>query len=244
MILGICGQASPQIQFPTTQAPTTPSTAAPEPSPVPAAGGGESAPEYPIVVPAQPGASEGGKAKIVPEGHIIGGAEALKYSYPWMVALLIDGRHFCGGSLIDNQHVVTAAHCTDKANSVTMLLGTHNIKSAKGVEDGRQIFNITRQNIFQHPDYNGNTITHDISILRLPQPILFTGNFKYLRHSYVSFRKVCAMLYIFICFPDRIKPICLPNRYFLTKFFTDEQTRVSGWGKPADSKLNSKYVEV
>lgn len=138
----------------------------------------------------------------------MGGAEALKYAYPWMVALLIDGRHFCGGSLIDNQHVITAAHCTDKANSITMLLGTHNIKAASGEEDGRKVYNITRSNIFQHPEYNGNTITHDISILRLPEPVLFT---------------------------DRIKPICLPNRYFLSKFFTDDDVRVSGWGKPADN---------
>jgi len=171
---------------------------------------GSSPPEFPIIAPADsnPGATEGGHRKIKPEGNIVGGSEALKYAYPWMAALLIDRKHFCGGSLISDQYIVTAAHCTDKANEITILLGTHNIKASKEVEDGRQIFNITRSHIFQHPEYNGNTISHDISILKLPEPITFT---------------------------DRIRPVCLPNRYFIPRFFDDEAAKVSGWGKNSDN---------
>lgn len=43
---------------------------------------------------------------------IVNGREAQKGEFPWIVALLSSGRQFCGGSLIDNQNVVTAAVCS------------------------------------------------------------------------------------------------------------------------------------
>ena len=43
-------------------------------------------------------------------GRIVGGTEAKPHSWPWMVSLQ-SGSHFCGGSLINNQWVLTAAHC-------------------------------------------------------------------------------------------------------------------------------------
>lgn len=57
--------------------------------------------DFPIIAPgdSDPSATEEGRRKAPPDQHIVGGAEALKYSYPWMAALLIDKRHFCGGNL-------------------------------------------------------------------------------------------------------------------------------------------------
>jgi len=43
--------------------------------------------------------------------RVVGGVEAVPHSWPWMVSIHYDGRHFCGGSLINDQWVVTAAHC-------------------------------------------------------------------------------------------------------------------------------------
>jgi secreted trypsin-like serine protease len=42
------------------------------------------------------------------DNNIIGPGEAPQGAFPWMTALLIDGRSFCGGSLIDQYHIVTA----------------------------------------------------------------------------------------------------------------------------------------
>nr|XP_027215272.1 chymotrypsin-like protease CTRL-1 [Penaeus vannamei] len=45
--------------------------------------------------------------------RIVGGVETEVNEYPWMVSL-VDGSgyyHFCGGSIISSQWVVTAAHC-------------------------------------------------------------------------------------------------------------------------------------
>ena len=43
--------------------------------------------------------------------RIVGGVEAVPHSWPWMVSLQAGGDHFCGGSLINNQWVLSAAHC-------------------------------------------------------------------------------------------------------------------------------------
>ena len=44
--------------------------------------------------------------------RVTNGQDAYRGQFPWQAALSIDGRSFCGGSLISNQWVLTAAHCT------------------------------------------------------------------------------------------------------------------------------------
>lgn len=48
---------------------------------------------------------KGRKAKIV------GGQDAGKSEFPWMVSITRRGNHFCGGTLISRSHVMTAGHC-------------------------------------------------------------------------------------------------------------------------------------
>jgi secreted trypsin-like serine protease len=49
----------------------------------------------------------------VDEQHnrIVGGRPANRTQFPWQVAIIIDSATFCGGALIDNRTVLTAAHC-------------------------------------------------------------------------------------------------------------------------------------
>jgi len=41
----------------------------------------------------------------------MGGGHAEFNEYPWMVAMLFKGHYYCGGTLISDKYVVTAAHC-------------------------------------------------------------------------------------------------------------------------------------
>ena len=43
--------------------------------------------------------------------RITGGSNAARGQCPWQAGLIINGGSFCGGSLISNQWVLTAAQC-------------------------------------------------------------------------------------------------------------------------------------
>lgn len=56
-------------------------------------------------------ASCGAKNGLQDQERIVGGHNADIGEWPWIAALFNGGRQFCGGSLIDNIHILSAAHC-------------------------------------------------------------------------------------------------------------------------------------
>ena len=45
------------------------------------------------------------------EERIVGGMNAEQNEFPWMVAIFFNDLFFCGGALINEEYVLTAAHC-------------------------------------------------------------------------------------------------------------------------------------
>jgi len=116
---------------------------------------------------------------------IVGGKDAIPYSWPWQVALFKGDRQWCGGSLLSNQWVMLAAHCiADRIPSgYKVKLGVFN--KTRDDEDGEVVSKIS--NIVPHPKYDFNAgccIPYDIALVKLAQPVEYT---------------------------DHISPICLPN---------------------------------
>lgn len=56
-------------------------------------------------------ASCGAKNGLQDQERIVGGHNADIGEWPWIAALFNGGRQFCGGSLVDNIHILSAAHC-------------------------------------------------------------------------------------------------------------------------------------
>ncbi|KAM9711398.1 duodenase-1-like isoform 2-T2 [Dama dama] len=96
-------------------------------------------------------------------GKIIGGHEAKPHSRPYMAYLQIHTAEnilFCGGFLVREDFVLTAAHCL--GSSINVTLGAHNIKKQ---ERTQQIITVKRA--IPHPRYNDKTVTNDIMLLQL-----------------------------------------------------------------------------
>jgi len=65
------------------------------------------------------------------EDRIVGGVEAVEHTWPWQVALFIDDAWFCGGSIISENYVLTAAHCADGAGYFDVMAEPKEPEQAK-----------------------------------------------------------------------------------------------------------------
>lgn len=100
--------------------------------------------------------------------QIVGGQESAPYSRPYQVALLMNGRQGCGGTLISSNWVLTAAHCLDNAStsSLTVKVGSHSMRSGDG-----QTIRVSQ--IINHENWrgaNGIRSGYDIGLLKLASP--------------------------------------------------------------------------
>ncbi|XP_073434713.1 chymotrypsin B-like [Dendrobates tinctorius] len=102
--------------------------------------------------------------------RIVNGEESVPGSWPWQVSLQDNtGWHYCGGSLINSNWVVTAAHCSF-ALTDRVVLGEHDRSSS-----AEAIQSLAVSNVFTHPNWDSNTINNDISLLKLATPVVI-GN--------------------------------------------------------------------
>ncbi|OCT59116.1 serine protease 33 [Xenopus laevis] len=104
--------------------------------------------------------------------RIVGGQEAIQGRHPWQVFLWHPGFSLCGGTLISNNWVVSAAHCLTKLNasSLIVILGAHNLSGNNNEE-----ISVPVKRIIIHPNYNETTITNDIGLVELTKNVSFTN---------------------------------------------------------------------
>ncbi|XP_025900258.1 trypsin II-P29 [Nothoprocta perdicaria] len=102
------------------------------------------------------------------DDKIVGGYNCPAHSVPYQVSLN-SGYHFCGGSLINNQWVLSAAHCYK--SSMQVRLGEYNIDVQEDSEVVRRASLIIR-----HPKYSSLTLNNDIMLIKLASAVTFSAD--------------------------------------------------------------------
>jgi len=123
--------------------------------------------------------TECGLPSIPPDtsSSIIGGKDAIPYSWPWQVALFY-GSFTCSGTLISNQWVMTAGHCAKSRSASKFQLKLGVVNRTKNDESGEQILTVSEVHV--HPKFQSvgsdGVPVWDIALLKLTKPIQFTDH--------------------------------------------------------------------
>jgi len=131
-----------------------------------------------LLVGMTPAHASGALDEFVEKHFIIGGQPVERNTYPWMAALTYNAdaelvqRQFCGGSVIADQWVLTAAHCLFDSSGTQVPTNAFKVAiNATNLND-TGVPELDVANIYIHPEYNhnGSNPHSDIALIELAQP--------------------------------------------------------------------------
>ncbi|OXA55530.1 Serine protease 33 [Folsomia candida] len=142
--------------------------------------------------------------------RIVGGSECFEGEFPWMVSFKNELGHFCGGFVIADRYVLSAAHCflthhgKKREDEVSATIGEFSLRTPEKTKD----IPVPIEEIILHPGYTPNSREFDIAIIKLKESV-------YIHPS--------------------VEPICLPapktREEAQFQLATRSTVTTAGWGK-------------
>lgn len=117
--------------------------------------------------------------------RIVGGEEAAAHEFPYQVSLQwnfndgqIESFHFCGGSVLNENFVLTAAHCKTKYSDdgfIEVVAAEHDVSAVEGPEQRRQVRSFT---VHEGYDVIQGVSPDDIAVIRVDKPFVMNDKVK------------------------------------------------------------------
>ncbi|XP_003201098.2 duodenase-1 [Danio rerio] len=109
---------------------------------------------------------------------IVNGTEAKPHSRPYMVSLQKGFQHVCGGFLISEKFVLTAAHCRMGNEILTAVVGAHNLRNRS-----EKLVRMKVKSYHLHPDFTVKPWRNDVMLLKLVKKVQLNKNVKIISMS-------------------------------------------------------------
>ncbi|XP_052608723.1 coagulation factor X [Peromyscus californicus insignis] len=104
--------------------------------------------------------------------RIVGGRACDDGECPWQALLINENNEgFCGGTILNEFYVLTAAHCLHQAKRFKVRVGDRNTEKEEGNEMSHEVDVVIKHNKFVRETYD-----FDIAVLKLKTPITFRMN--------------------------------------------------------------------
>ncbi|XP_046689251.1 venom protease-like [Homalodisca vitripennis] len=156
--------------------------------------------------------------------RVVNGHPAELGAWPWMAALGYRSpkkplEWLCGGSLISDRYVVTAAHCiTNTGDSSLYVVRLGDLDLDDTVADGASPIDVPVERVIAYDNYNITTHSGDIGLVKLKNRVQYT---------------------------TLIRPICLPESdTFGSSSLVGESCDITGWGRTAYGNRNAVVTHL
>jgi len=154
-------------------------------------------------------------ARLGAQRRIVGGTEAGFGSFPWQAYIRI-GSSRCGGSLVNENYVITAGHCVARArpSQIRVTLGDYILNSDQEPLPSR-IYGATKIKVHPRFKFTPSADRFDVAVIRLDIPVHYEPH---------------------------VQPICLPEK---GASWLGEYAWAAGWGAlKAGSRLRPKTLQT